>query len=229
MDALLLARRDMETFVRLYAFLGQIFDYGNTALEKRFLFFRHLVRLLRFERERTEVDLSQIVLTHHAVRSLGKRHLDLKPGDAEPLSPLTEPGTGVVQEREKAELREIIARINQLFGTEISDQDQVTFVMDVVRGKVLQSEELQRQAGANSEAQFRNSPTLDSELLDAIMDAMEVHQAMSRKAIADPQVRAGLKEILLGPGRLYRELRKRLGGTKVTAAEIGADQPPAHA
>lgn len=29
----------MGAFIRLYAFLSQIFDYGNTDIEKRFLFF----------------------------------------------------------------------------------------------------------------------------------------------------------------------------------------------
>src|SRR5690606_31394583 len=33
LDALLLFRADMGAYVRLYAFLSQIFDYGNTAIE----------------------------------------------------------------------------------------------------------------------------------------------------------------------------------------------------
>ncbi len=40
MDALLLFRADMGTFHRLYAFLSQIFDYGNTDIEKRSIFLR---------------------------------------------------------------------------------------------------------------------------------------------------------------------------------------------
>jgi type I restriction enzyme R subunit len=35
MDNLFLFQRDMGAFVRLYTFLSQIFDYGNTAIEKR--------------------------------------------------------------------------------------------------------------------------------------------------------------------------------------------------
>ena len=34
MDALLLFKSDMQSFVRAYTFLSQIFDYGNTAIEK---------------------------------------------------------------------------------------------------------------------------------------------------------------------------------------------------
>ena len=35
MDALILFKSDMAAFQRLYTFLSQIFDYGNTDIEKR--------------------------------------------------------------------------------------------------------------------------------------------------------------------------------------------------
>lgn len=38
MEALQLFKRDMAGFIRVYTFLSQIFDYGNTEIEKRFLF-----------------------------------------------------------------------------------------------------------------------------------------------------------------------------------------------
>lgn len=48
LDALLLFKRDLGTYVRVYAFLGQLFDYGNTAVEKRAIFFKRLLPLLEF-------------------------------------------------------------------------------------------------------------------------------------------------------------------------------------
>lgn len=59
----------------------------------------------------------------------------------------------------------------------------------------------------NSKAQFAASPTLDGELLNTIMNALDAHQTMSRQALDSERVRAGLKEILLGPGQLYEALR----------------------
>ncbi|MEI2735398.1 MAG: hypothetical protein V9G24_11715 [Rhodoblastus sp.] len=61
--------------MRLYAFLSQIFDYGNTAIEKRAIFFKRLLPLLEFGREREGVDLSKVVLTHHTLKDHGKRRL----------------------------------------------------------------------------------------------------------------------------------------------------------
>ena len=52
LDALLLFKRDMGAFLRLYTFLSQIFDYGNTAMEKRSIFYKRLLPLLEFGRER---------------------------------------------------------------------------------------------------------------------------------------------------------------------------------
>jgi type I restriction enzyme, R subunit len=75
--ALALFRSDLGSYVRFYTFLSQIFDYANTGLEKRALFFKRLLPLLEFEREISTVDLSKIVLTHHHLRNQGQKQLDL--------------------------------------------------------------------------------------------------------------------------------------------------------
>ena len=71
----------MGAFVRLYTFLSQIFDYGNTAIEKRSIFYKQLLRLLEFGREREGIDLSKVVLTHHSLKNQGKRAMALGGGD----------------------------------------------------------------------------------------------------------------------------------------------------
>ena len=68
--ALLLFKNDIGAYQRMYSFLSQMFDYGNTAVEKRFLFFRRLMPLLEFGREREGVDLSKVTLTHHTLKTL---------------------------------------------------------------------------------------------------------------------------------------------------------------
>jgi type I restriction enzyme, R subunit len=108
LDALLLFQRDMGAFLRLYTFLSQIFDYGNTALEKRSIFYQQVLRLLVFGREREGIDLSRVVLTHHNLRNQGKRPMPLAAGDSPPLEPITAAGGGSVQEKQKARLAELI-------------------------------------------------------------------------------------------------------------------------
>jgi type I restriction enzyme R subunit len=206
-NTLLLFKSDMQGFVSLYTFLSQIFDYGSTDIEKRFLFFKRLIPLLEFGRERDGVDLSDVRLTHHNLKDQGKRDLGVAGGDQLQLPPITGIGTGGVQDKEKALLADIIAKVNDLFDGELTDDDQLIYVNNVIKGKLLESEALRIQAQNNSKAQFSASPTLANEILNAIMDALTAHETMSTQALNSAQVRAGLKDILLGPGQLYEALR----------------------
>jgi type I restriction enzyme R subunit len=207
MNALQLFKRDLGTFMRVYAFLSQIFDYGNTAIEKRAIFFRRLLPLLEFGREREGVDLSKVVLTHHKLKNQGKRTLPLSAG--EPLPPLTDPGSGQLQEKEKARLAEIIEKVNTLFDGELSDEDKLVYVNHVLKGKLLESDILVQQASNNTKEQFSNSPDLATEIMNAVMDALSAHTTMSKQALDSEKVRSGLKDVLLGPAKLYESLRQR--------------------
>lgn len=207
LHALLLFKSDMGAFLRLYTFLSQIFDYGNTAIEKRSIFYKRLLPLLEFGREREGIDLSKVVLTHHSLKNQGKRAMPLGEGEAPKLEPITEAGSGSVQEKEKAFLNEIIKKVNVLFEGELTDQDKLVYVNDVIMGKLLESETLKQQATNNTKEQFANSPDLKTELLNAIIGALEAHTAMSTQALDSEEVRMGLKDVLLNQARLYESLR----------------------
>lgn len=208
MDALILFRADLNSFVRLYAFLSQVFDYGNTDIEKRYIFFRRLIPLLEFGREREEIDVSQITLSHHKLISRGAKTLALG-GDGEKLQPITATGSGSVQDKEKALLTEIIEKVNDLFQGEITDDDKLIYVNNVLKGKLLQSDTLSQQAAHNTKEQFANSPDLSRAILDAVIDAFDAHSSMSKQALDSEKVREGLKDALLGPGQLWEALRAR--------------------
>lgn len=208
-NALVLFKRDIGAFLRVYAFLSQIFDYGNTAIEKRAIFFKRLLPLLEFGRERDVIDFSKMVLTHHRLNDKGKRDLPIGPGGIVKLPPLTDPGTGEVQEKEKALLAEIIAKVNDLFEGDLTDDDKLVYVNNVLKGKLLESGILVQQAANNTKEQFANSPDLSNELMNAIMDAFTAHTTMSKQALNSEKVRHALKDILLGPAQLYEALREQ--------------------
>ena len=207
--SLVLFKRNIGAFLRVYAFLSQIFDYGNTDIEKRAIFYRRLLPLLEFGREREGIDLTKVVLTHHKLYSKGKSNLQLDEGSTVKLKPLTDPGSGEVQEPERALLAEIIAKVNQLFEGELTDDDKVVYVNYVLKGKLLESKVLVQQAMNNTKEQFANSPDLTNELMNAIMDALNAHKIMSTQALGSERVRQAIKDILLGPAQLYEALRLR--------------------
>jgi len=213
MEALTMFKGDMQSFVRAYAFLSQMFDYGNTDIEKRFLFYKRLIPLLDFGRERDTVDLSKVVLTHHSLRNQGRQPLDLRHGESEKLKPMDAVGSGAIQDKDRALLNEIIEKVNSLFQGELTDDDQLIYVNGVLKGKLLENETLIQQATNNTKEQFANSPDLTTALMNAIMDALDAHQVMSTQALGSARVREGLKDTLLGPGQLYEALRNRVGNT----------------
>jgi type I restriction enzyme R subunit len=208
MESLLLFRGDCSTYVRAYAFLSYIFDYGNTAFEKRYLFYKCLVRLLKFGLEREGVDLSEVQLTHHRLRSAGTMGPGLTDKDAPKLNPMTELGSGTVQYKQKAFLGEIIEQLNTLFGSDMTDGDLLSYARTVSE-KTLESEVLQQQAANNSKEQFANSPDLTSAILSAILDSMDAQTELSKRAIGSKDIQERLKRVLLEQLGLYEGLRAR--------------------
>jgi len=212
LDALVLFKGDMGAFIRLYTFLAQIFDYGNTAIEKRAIFYKRLLPLLEFGREREGIDLSKVVLTHHHLKTLGKHAMPLNDGETPALAPITEAGSGSVQEKQTAYMAELIEKLNGLFGADTSEQDQLQYVNGTLLGKVTESVTLQQQAANNTKEQFANSPDLKIELQNAIIASYDAHTLLSTKALNSPQVLHGLLDILLNHTGLYETLRKRAAG-----------------
>jgi type I restriction enzyme R subunit len=76
----------------------------------------------------------------------------------------------------------------------------------------VKSEKRAVQAVNNTKEQFNNSPDIDKELEGAIIDALSAHTAMSKQALESAALRADLKAVLLGAGKLWEGLRHRAGG-----------------
>lgn len=210
-NSLLLFKKDIGTYQRIYSFLSQIFDYGNTAIEKRHIFYKRLLPLLVFGRERDSIDLSKLVLTHHNLKNKGRQDVPLGAnGESPKLYPVAEAGTGAVNEKQKVYLEELISKLNELFEGDLTDNDRLVYVNHALKGKLLESEILRQQALNNTKEQFSNSPDLAGEIMNAIIDAFTAHSVMSRQALDSEKVRGELKNILLGHVNLYEELRLRV-------------------
>ena len=169
--------------------------------------YKRLLPLLEFGREREGIDLSKVALTHHHLINLGRCAMPLGEGETPKLDPITEAGSGSVQEQYKVYMAELIEKLNALFGADTTDQDQLVYVNHVIKGKLIESETLMQQAANNSKEQFANSPDLSQELMSAIMGALDAHNSMSAQALNSPAVQRGIKDILLNHSRLYETLR----------------------
>lgn len=206
MDALVLFKRDMGSFQRLYAFLSQIFDYGNTDIEKRQLFFKHLLPLIEFGREREGVDLSKLELVRYKLKEKGTRDLPLVNGEYPKLPPMSATGSGQVQEKEKLYLSQIVEKVNELFGADTTDGDKLSW-LNSQREKLLESEVLAQQAANNTKEQFASSPDLTRVFIDALIDSHSAQNNLSLQALNSEQIQQEVINLLLGPARLYEALR----------------------
>jgi type I restriction enzyme R subunit len=84
-------------------------------------------------------------------------------------------------------------------------------VNHVIKGKLLESETLRQQAANNSKEQFANSPDLKTEIVNAIMGALDAHNSMST-GLNSATVQSGIKDILLNHSDLWETLRDRPAG-----------------
>jgi len=213
MGSLILFKNDIAAYVRVYGFLSQIFDYGNTDIEKRSIVFRLLHPLLTYGREREGVDLSALKLTAYTIKSMGDPSLNLGAGESVKLYPIDDIGSGQVQDKTKVALAELIAKVNDLFEGDLTPGDKLVYVNDVIKGKLMESEKLAEQALNNTKEQFANSPDLANEIMNAVMDALSAHSEMSKQALQSERLRTDMKDVLLGAGQLWEGLRAKGGLT----------------
>ena len=207
------ARAELEEFrttvgryVTAYDFLSQIIDYGDTAVEKWAIFLRVYRRVIQRQDAGTAATVADdIVLTHYRLRRRGEQALGLAAGAGEGLAGLTEAGTGVPREPQYGPLSAVIQQINDLFvGSGIEEGDQVATVEWIMR-KAAENPDVQAQAMANTEADFRQSPDLGTSVEDvAYTSAADASSAM-QVVLQQTDVRALLR-ILLDAG-LYGRAR----------------------
>jgi type I restriction enzyme R subunit len=115
-------------FVRTYAYIAQLVDFGDPELENYAAFVKLLQKRLNGESPES-VDLKGLVLTGFDI----KRKDDV-PADEDQLLVLQPigPGSGGSKGEDPHYLAEIIDRLNRLFGEATPLRDQATFVNHIV-------------------------------------------------------------------------------------------------
>ena len=78
-EELRLFRTDVVSLLKLYSFLSQIINYGDTDLEKHTIYLRFLLPLLQEDVEPLPVDLTALQMTHYRLRKIGSDPLQLTP------------------------------------------------------------------------------------------------------------------------------------------------------
>ena len=145
-------RGKVQAFRNLYSFLSQIIPYQDSDLERLYVFLRHLAAKLprRWTGGAYQFD-DEVRLEYYRLQKISEGSISLKEGEAEPLDGPTEVGTGLARE-EAVPLSKLIDVINDRFGTDFNDADQLFF--DQIVEAAVSDGELRRAAAVNPEGKF---------------------------------------------------------------------------
>jgi type I restriction enzyme, R subunit len=206
-DKLMVFSEGLNKFVRTYEYVAQLVDFGDPVLEG----FASFARLLRKRLKgivAEQVDLADLELTHFRVSAKGGLEGITPAGEAASLSPITDNGLRDARDREKAYLSELVKRLNDALGKEISDTDQVAFAVHVsekLRGNAMVMAQVQN--NAKEQAMKANLPAA---AVQAIVGAMDTHKALATKLLSDETTRGMFLNVVYellkrdGPDGLFK-------------------------
>jgi type I restriction enzyme R subunit len=201
LDALAIFGKDLGTFVRVYDFLSQIIDYGSAELEKRAIFARLLAKRLHDGPDRDDIDLSSLSLVGVRQVDRGQAALDL--GARVGLSGMTEAGSAEKRDPKRVALREVIDRLNDLFGSEDFAASQPEAFVDGLLKRMLEDEGLIQQAKVNTAKQFSESPDFEHAVVDAVADNQGAHNKIADYFFANAP---GRPILMLALAKAFHEL-----------------------
>lgn len=141
-----------NAFRNLYAFLSQVIPYQDSDLERLYTFLRFLSPKLpkRATGERYSFD-DDIRLQYYRLQKISEGSISLREGKAAPLDGPREVGSGAGHD-EEVPLSRLIDVVNERFGTDFTDADQLFF--DQIIEAAIADGSLQEAAAVNPEGKF---------------------------------------------------------------------------
>src|SRR5438093_1212678 len=124
-------RGKVQGFRNLYGFLSQVIPYQDSDLERLYVFLRHLAAKLPRRRSGSAYQFDdEVRLEYYRLQKISEGSISLRDGDARPLDGPTEVGSGVVRPQ-PVPLSQLIDLVNERFGTDFNQADQLFFDQSV--------------------------------------------------------------------------------------------------
>lgn len=140
------------SFRNMYAFLSQVIPYQDSDLEKLYTYLRFLLAKLPRRASGPAYHLeNEVELEYYRLQKISEGSIDLHRGEAQPLKGPADVGTGQAGEDE-IRLSELIDILNERFGTDFTEADQLFF--DQIEAEAKDNEDLRQAAKVNTMADF---------------------------------------------------------------------------
>lgn len=196
----------LVSFRNLYAFLSQVIPYQDSDLEQLYTYVRFLVTKLPRDSSGSGYQVDDVALEYYRLQKISEGRINLNEGASAPLKGPSDMGTGQGHD-EEVELSELIKSLNEKFGTDFTEADQLFF--DQIEAEALESEHLRQAARANSEKDF--GYVFRKAFEGLVIDRMEGNEGIFARIMTDGDFRDMASEHLLR--KVYQELSK--GRTEV--------------
>ena len=192
----------LVNFKNMYAFLSQVIPYQDSDLEQLYTYLRFLLTKLPKRDTGLVYNLDEEVeLQYYRLQKISEGRIDLSTGEGNPLKGPSDVGTG--QEDQEIRLSELIDILNERFGTDFTQADQLFF--DQIEEEAVENEDLQKAAAANSRDDFRY--VFEKAFEGLVIDRMEGNEEIFGKLMADGEFRKLAVEHLLT--KVYRALNQK--------------------
>jgi type I restriction enzyme, R subunit len=174
----------LVNFRNMYGFLSQVIPYQDSDLEQLYTYLRFLLTKLPKRDTGPGYHLEdEVELQYYRLQKISEGTIDLNTGDGKPLKGPSDVGTG--QEDPKIKLSELIDILNERFGTDFTQADQLFF--DQIQEEAIESEALRKAAAANSKDDFRY--VFEKAFEGLVIDRMEGNEEIFGKLMADGEFR----------------------------------------
>ena len=185
-------RGQLKAYRNLYAFLSQIIPYQDSDLERHYAFVRNLLSKLPPPGNGQAFVLDdEVALRFFRLQQMTEGSIDLSDGEADPLKGPTDVGTAQVRD-EDVTLSSLIDRLNERFGTNFTEADQLFF--DQIRASAENNENIAEVARANSFKDFASY--LDRMLDELFIARMEGNEEIFSRVMTNTAFRSAAHEHL---------------------------------
>ena len=177
-------RGKVQAFRNLYVFLSQVIPYQDSDLEKLYTYLRFLALKLPKRNSGSGYQFDdEVELDYYRLQKISEGSISLNEGYAKPLDGPREVGTGMVRD-EDVSLSSLIDIINETFGSELTEADQLFF--DQLAEAAVNDEGLRRAAEANSVDKFQL--VFRQALESLFIERMDLNEDLFTNYMSNPEL-----------------------------------------
>ncbi len=170
-----------QSYVKMYRFLSQIITFTDVELEKWYVFLTSLIKKIPYVADGLPYDiLSSVELDSYKLQYQYNTSLELESGNTSEEGLTVGQGKSLGGEDEVDMLSNIIQKLNDTFGLDLTDEDKVEFFR--MRDKLYANEELMsffNSGNTKDNIQDKFNQQVEDELLEFINEKLELYNKLT--------------------------------------------------